>query len=1027
MSLPIPTHWIDHLQLARYQGNDLIVTFEQAAQHPYAHILRDAFSSGVSGIFCVDGVPSTAIVTIPSPETTPIRELNNLYKILWNQSELDFLLLLFDDAVVVHSLRAKPNQCSEDDLPTRLKKLNFFDHVQEIESLFSGIESGRLSAEHKSAFEEDQLVDTSLINDLDGIRRQLLFEEGYNLGDDVPPTLLVDIHDVLLQAMFLLYLNHRGIIVAGYIKKHGDKASESLHLLLRRSPQKFTCLLKHLDSDFNGGIFAVNTLWERHQQTMARFLEGKYCFETNEPRLLQIYQFDHIPVELLSEVYDRFQSSEGTKKDNGAYYTPRRLAMLTVEQVWEKIKPILATGRIPKILDPACGSGIFLASLFQRITSYFHDLSWEDYKQLASCLHGLDVNETAIRISAFSLSLALLNKRHPKELQKHIESEDRILPELLGITLIKQDFFKYSTNTKYDFIIGNPPWGRAKGLKTIGETWVTQKKYPNPPNREKSWPFIWKSLEHLHIHGVLALLLPSNGFFINNVTKSLTHLLGYLRLDKLIDLTDLQNILFKNATFPACILFANREKEIVSHSFTYICPKADLNSTNNNRILLASDDKHQISAFHFAKNSVEATQCLMWATPLERKLFNYIRSLSSLHDLPLLSALDVRKKIPGNSRPEWGMGLGFQSHTGNSDKMKQMTILNDLPYVPINQFAPWVQPDVSACDTYGKTIVSREKFFDGFTAPHIVLPRSLTNGRLKASYSEKDFSFNDTFIGITVPNSEKGRETGKFLTAFLNSSFIAWFAVFMGFSVYRTRFTPHTILSLPFPTPKELHDAKQAQNAYEAIVRKMDELLQQAEALQIKILQPKIIIPDHNDISILDNLVFSYLGLRPEEIIVINESVNLVRKAAHPTRRGKIPDLWLDSQEQHWDDYCKWLGITLTKYMHKDLKAVASVETSSRDIVIIKITRQNKKQTKNSLNNELKKFPSVYNNLLNKCEKPLSGNIYLQRCVLIFDKGEIHLLKPRQRRFWLTSAAFADADRIMEHLLSVTDAEKDIQ
>ena len=1041
MHMPISSEWITRLNLAPRIGKDMIVSSEQAATHLYAHVLQDALNAGVSGVFCVDDVPYAAVVHISGSSSR--QELLTLYQILWNQGELDFLLLLHEDLVEVHSLRASPDQWLESSRagsaappPTLLATLDLLGHTAEIESLLSGIESGRLLAEHSAAFAIDARVDATLIGDLDGARRCLLAEEGYiDNPEEAPQELIANIHEVLLQAMFLLYLNDRGIIGTSYIQAHTNRKVEVIHDLLRLSPQDFSLLLDRLDLDFNGGLFTAHSLWTKHARTMADFLEGMYSFDSGQHRLLRVYRFDHIPVELLSEVYDRFLHSEGNKKAHGAYYTPRRLAALVVEQAWDGIKTILDSGRMPKILDPACGSGIFLASLFQRIASYLTNPSWEDLKQLATCLHGLDINETAVRISAFSLSLALLNRRQPKELQKHIAAEGKILPELLGSTLLNRSFFKHPVDVQYDCIIGNPPWGLPKQLtKTEEESWVVeaQNGYPDPPQRERAWPFIWKSLEHLPIQGMLTLLLPSTGFFLNEVTSSLTRLLDFVHFHRLIDLSDLRHVLFKNAIFPACIFHATRENKKSPHNFAYICPKADLNAVKNDRILLAHEDLHQVSASYFAKNSVLTTQRLMWASPLERNLLAFLDTLPTLQNLPLLETRQARKLFPENPHPDWGMGKGFQSYKGknkntSTDKKYTPPVLSELSWMPhaiTKNISPWVQPRNESWQPYGTTEVLWKNYSEGFTAPHIVMPRSVTSARFKACYSEYDFSFNDSSVGITVPKSDQGRALGKFLTAFLNSSFMAWFAGTLGLAVNRPRFITSDLLSLVFPRPEDLPDPQKAQEAYGTIVLLMDSLMQQAEVLQKETLRPQGKFPTANDIHTLDSLVFSYLGLRPEEISAIEENINFVRKAAQPAKRGKLPELWHDSDTRHWKEYCQWLATALTTYMQDDMRAVASVCAYSRDIVVVRVTRQGKHPKEQSACVPGEKMSSLNNltgNILKQLEKPLGGNIYLQRCAMVFTTQEIYLLKPRQRRFWLTGAAYADADRIMGHLLHAAD------
>jgi hypothetical protein len=102
-----------------------------------------------------------------------------------------------------------------------------------------------------------------------------------------------------------------------------------------------------------------------------------------------------------------------------------------------------------------------------------------------------------------------------------------------------------------------------------------------------------------------------------------------------------------------------------------------------------------------------------------------------------------------------------------------------------------------------------------------------------------------------------------------------------------------------------------------------------------------------------------------------------------------------------------------------ETRAIASACAYSKDIVVIEVKQQWR------INDE---FPSVKaplprvlqelnDELLKPLQRGLGGNIYLQRCALVFEDHNIYIIKPRVRRFWLTGTAYADASRIIGHLL----------
>src|SRR5262249_2176436 len=192
------------------------------------------------------------------------------------------------------------------------------------------------------------------------------------------------------------------------------------------------------------------------------------------------YRFDIIPIELISSIYEEFYSVESGKKPaDGSYYTPSALVEFVLSHVLTKD----VLNRKPRVMDPACGSGIFLVESFRRIVR--HRVSQlgrrlrpdELRKILREQIAGIDINPEAVRVAAFSLYLALLHYQEPHDiLYKRLPSltyrlrEDRD-PALHYDILVPSDAFhveeviqEESIRTRFstgsvEVVVGNPPWG----------------------------------------------------------------------------------------------------------------------------------------------------------------------------------------------------------------------------------------------------------------------------------------------------------------------------------------------------------------------------------------------------------------------------------------------------------------------------------------------------------------------------------------------------------------------------------------
>lgn len=1024
MNRPISPTILNALGLVPGEDKNFITDPSQAANSAYSRVIVEAFNKGVSGILCFDGAPCVAIVDVEEGNISE-NELQDLYSVLWNQGAFDYLLLLYPDVVCLHTLSVVPTEWSPDGQSeaaasapqTLLQKLHIIKDAVGLKSLISGIESGRFLRDNPKYFNTDARVDSRLIGDLNELRK--LMAKAMPIENNQQAKQVAEsIHAVLLQMLFLLYLEDRGIIGEEYIHMYGNVTCSNLEQLLRKTPEDFCSLLGQLNLDLNGGLFELggsDNLWMKHASILADFLRGKTDFVRGQQgRLVRLYRFEYIPVELLSEIYDRFFHSENEKRERGAYYTPRRLASLVIDQIWDSLWQELAAGEIPQILDPACGSGIFLATLFQRMATSLPSPSWERLRQLAESLYGLDIDPTAIRISVFSLSLALLNSREPKELQRHMGTKERILPNFFGNSLECRDFFDYPEEKKFAYVLGNPPWGQARSSEKEGEQWVKKQGLPPTPNRERSWPFIWKSLRHVSADGALALLLPTTGFFINKTAKNLTKLVTTSCIEKLIDLSALRSVLFAGAKTPACILLATPCLPEGPYTFEYWCPKADINSVFGGHILLAREDCHTIRAWAFSANATKITQIAMWCSPVEKKLIHYLESLPTLKKLPLLDTKEARKKFPGSLHPDWGMGMGFQKNRKAGKAKALPHSLKDIHFIDATNLSPYVEVEPLEPLPY-KNRLYDHNYIEGFTAPHIVLTGSANRkNRLNATWAEFNFSYTKSLFGITVPDTPRDKETGKFLTAYLNSSFIMWYLyTTLGLAADKPRFIPSLLQLLPFPQPEDLPDCAQADRARAAVIAKMDGLMQEAARRQAATFISADSFPSEQDVAELDKLIFEYLGLSTEECEVINDFLKFTFETIRPGRTGKTPSAWEPSEKPDWDNYCQWLSKALTDPMQdQTIYAQASISYSSKDVVVVCVVQCHKQ-----IENSPKKNEDFPTDLLPCVERRLTEHIYFQRNILLFEEGSIYLIKPRQRRFWLTGSAYTDADMIIGHLL----------
>ena len=130
-----------------------------------------------------------------------------------------------------------------------------------------------------------------------------------------------------------------------------------------------------------------------------------------------MFNFEIKQIELLSEIYENFLGE--LRHERGQFYTPYNLVELIL---YDKL-PINNINYNVKILDPACGSGIFLVESYKRLIKRWkkanntNKISFENLKNLLlDNIYGIEIDETAIKVAAFSLYLALIDELDPKTL-----------------------------------------------------------------------------------------------------------------------------------------------------------------------------------------------------------------------------------------------------------------------------------------------------------------------------------------------------------------------------------------------------------------------------------------------------------------------------------------------------------------------------------------------------------------------------------------------------------------------------------
>lgn len=1010
---PLDETWKKRLDLAGRSETELYESIDAVRNSPHAGAIRATLEGlGASAVFCVQAVPTIVILSLDRYEREPVV---NLHAALWNQGLASLLLVMADDTVRAFSLSRTPYSNPGEEFERRclVETLHATADALALKSIIYGAESGRFWEEHAEFFKPKERIDQVLLENLTR-SHDLLCE--VNLPSDAAQALLI-------QTMFIAYLEDRKIIGRDYFKAASDNRTEGFSALLESgSVPTLKKLFASLREDFNGDLFVAPCSFESsarprritrdHLNILARFRAGQEAMDAGQLRFWG-YNFKHIPIELISAVYDRFLGErEAERRKHGAYYTPMFLADTVVSQVWDAL-PSTTKGK-GDFLDPACGSGVFLVRSFQRLCEHWREkhsartIRWDSLKNILLRLHGWDLNGGAVRVAVFSLYIALLEQVSPPDIRLLIK-RGKVLPELWGRTLKCQDFFAVDPSASLvDVVIGNPPWTSRRGPNRPSTQWCAEHNLPMP-GKEDAWAFTWKSIQHLRSDGVIAFLLPAMGFLHNHADTSVearNKLITATRIKRIVNFADLRFQLFDGAIRPAAlIVFGKADAEHPAYRFEYWAPKADLNLKVKRLITLSSADKSFITSRSALEDPLVFKRRL-WMSEPDAKLFNYLTALPKLGDL--ISDYGSQRRARSAPSEGWTIGQGFQPYNASSGSSYQMsTHVSELPYLPIAGFLPLAQP-VDGLSPWHSSRVRRKGFERGFDeGPRILVPRgvSMAQMRLRASYVERPLTFQHIIQAIVVP---KGSERqAKILAALLNSKIAIWYA-FHGtasFGSDRPEVQQAELMRLPFPQPSDLPEPERARKGAKALVSIIDNAMTSTRdgfALQSNA---------SGVLSKVDEYAYDYFCLSPDEITLIEDAVHFIFPSVQP-HRGSFPEIWKTTTPDERAVYAQALMRALGVWFGRDQIVNVSLEAHNSDLAILRLTLCAKDKQAPYTEVGDPAVRDLLARLFSDIHQPLPGNFQVMPDFRVFEGNALYLVKPMQRRFWLRSSALADANSV---------------
>ncbi|MBK5274628.1 MAG: N-6 DNA methylase [Desulfuromonadales bacterium] len=749
--------------------------------------LAAAKRAGAEKLFFVDNNPVAVFAECGAEIVNKIRAFNKV----WCLARPRLFFLASEGEITVYDLAQRPVNENDADDWKNLKNLETLKNIREAATKLGpfhrdNIESGRLFGEIHFGDLKNR-ADQALIRDLKTVRRELI-NAGLS-GEHVRFA-----HALIGRSIFIRYLEDRGVLTEKYFRNIAAQKTGWTELLrftdsgtgidfaTHRSfyprilaNKEFTyALYKRLARDFNGDMFPEDASEEGivsqdHLSLIQNLLYGDT--DKNRKLFFYSYKFDIIPLDLISSIYEEFYHSSAPTVDkksmarqDGAFYTPPVLAEFVLSRVLTS--KILA--KKPRVLDPACGSGIFLVEAFRRIVRHH----WREAREvptfdvlktiLRDQIAGIEVNKEAARVAAFSLYLSMLHYLDPPAIDQQIRLGNK-LPNLVASDsrssnhfhcILPQNTFDtglIEANPLWkerfgpgcaDVVVGNPPWGdpgkkadeATKARQAVMLDWCKANNKPIGDN-EPSQAFLWRANELVKDNGNVGLLISAGALFkINRTSKEFRDkCFKELNIKEVYNFAHVREYFFKGAISPFVLMLSEKTAE-ASGPISYWSARESNSLEATQAILFSKYDHAYLRDLCVTDHKV--WKALWWGNE---------------KDIDLLSSVSERKHLV-DFVDRSSCGRGFETH-GNKDA-SDISMFQSLPH---DQFTKYDSFDFDKFEDPPSTIY-RLGNLKLYTGKRILIQRGIREryvdkGQIISRFEDEDFCFSELLYGLVLKDN----------------------------------------------------------------------------------------------------------------------------------------------------------------------------------------------------------------------------------------------------------------------------------
>lgn len=942
------------------------------------------------------------------------RDLYILEKQVWNLNQSPAIFINDNNQwLIKNGFKFLESTKSLDTLTKNIADFEYFELI-----------TGKSWEKYKKDFEQKNRVDYYLLKNIDDARSILINHKIGNLHPKIANSLIG-------RVIFIRYLIDRNV----ELNKYGITQKEDFYNILSTQDETYN-FFQQVKDDFNGNLFPLSykvdgiEIIERekvnsyHLSIITSLLKGNKIHPDSNifPSFFDIYDFSIIPIEFVSNVYEKF-IGVGNQADNGAYYTPLFLVDYIQKETVSKYFLDNPNEYNCKVLDPACGSGIFLVETLRQIISQYvklypvnveDDSEYNSYKEklkilLKHNIFGIDKDESAIAVAIFSLYITLLDNLKPKSIVGFQ------FPLLENSNFFASDFFdihsEFNTELKkhsFQFVLGNPPW-KTKGHpkeKQLFEKYIeNRKKQENSTleieNREIAEAFLVRVSDFKFCYA--SLIITSKILYKISRKKEKKgifrkYFLSKFLIKKVVELSSVRHQIFNqsndSAIAPASILFykyGNNVQELKENIVQHISVKPNIFFETFKLMVVEKYDVKEISQKYFSKYDW-IWKLLVYGNILD---FYFVKRLKENYQNIGDVVTNTEKFI---------VGQGIMEGGGDENDFSQF-----LGYKYINTNKKDVrQFYVRYSDIWTNPIVHRTRNPQLYDKNILLITEGINSHfRAVSAVSYTKAVFKSSLTGIKAIKDED-INTLRMISSILNSSFFSYYILATGSSIGIEREQTHDEEKWDIPYKENEKSIIQycnvenlSKNYYNADME--DDLLKIGLDHAIEILNSEVIElfePSYQEKSLINytnNITIPLLkGTKEEKRKVIGK---IDYKDDLLTKYSQV---FIDHFENRFNYNGHYFEVEILWSQYIIMMKFNIIPQPSNEKGLIKWCKIEDKE--------------LILNITKLGFDNLSDNLFLQKDIKGFEEDYFYIAKPNQYKSWHSALAYLDLSEFITEL-----------